>query len=89
MESLEEKKGPIGGRIAPNDILIELKEARFHSYNSPGQGTDLRLQTPKFLGSCLVDDHKVLHLSLFLRKENEQRNKSMSNPRRRSSPRGS
>ncbi|MEW5762069.1 MAG: DUF6569 family protein [Bacillota bacterium] len=86
MEALEVK-----GRSRPGKqpdlarVLQAVREAECRTYPSVGQGTDLRLRGKDIVGAGLVDEGRVLHLSVFAGREADtgRRRTRMAGPRQR------
>mgnify|MGYP001074952782 CR=1 FL=1 len=57
-------------------------DAPIAAYPSPGEGTDLRLNTEELIGSALLWQERIAHLSCFPKALGASQNRSQRGPRR-------
>ena len=70
------------GKVA--DVLAQAAGASWETFESPGEGRDLRLELPTLNGSALVwEDRVVLHMQLFAREDRAEGDSSERSHRRR------
>lgn len=83
MDALEERKEKLEP-LCVDDAGRFLKQAiaaKFEAFGSPGLGKDVRIEGNEIIGSALVFDDKVLHLSLFSRNIEEKPATVIARPR--------
>jgi hypothetical protein len=75
LNAIEEiKEVPEPSRSRVEEFFKEVLEGEFKPYDSVGLGEDVRIKGRKEVGSALVCNNKVIHMSLFKAKEKFERN---------------
>jgi hypothetical protein len=65
VRSAVEPASGVPSKLSPGEFIEEISKAPRESFDSIGEGQDLRMETDKVIGAALVVDGTLLHLTAF------------------------